>query len=185
MSDPWKPEGWSDLHWSAFKLWGRWKPRNWRWRIAGAVNRLPGACWVDLVTWANDGTREAVERADTWRGALPPTSGTTYCRQDMERDGACYCGKLQTADFRAEMESAQLHRVAADEAHCGPGYAAAMSLQGDWGEDDDPEERPCCDYRDHGDDMGCACPEHAYSSQHPFGEVPDVDPADVRPDFYR
>lgn len=46
-------------------------------------------------------------------------------------------------------------------------------LEAEMGMDEhEPEpEVPCCDYRDHSGSQGCACPEHPWSAQHPFGHV--------------
>ena len=59
-----------------------------RWRIARLLDRLPGQCWADLVTWAlNDDPDEH----KIWKPSSP--MGST-CREDAARVGSCYCGKL-------------------------------------------------------------------------------------------
>ncbi|MFJ8815458.1 hypothetical protein [Amycolatopsis thermoflava] len=65
-----------------------------RWRIARLLDRLPGQCWAELATWAVglSGRRVPWARIDR------------MCRTDVERCGACYCGKLRdrTADGGGE-----------------------------------------------------------------------------------
>ncbi len=57
----------------------------WRWRIAGLLNRLPGQCWADLVSWALPG-----------RDSRNPWSPIdSMCRRDFASNGSCYCGKLR------------------------------------------------------------------------------------------
>lgn len=65
--------------------------KNWRFAIARMVDNLPGQCWADLVTWAQDSPREAIDRADSWLG-LSPLSNNRQCR---DATGGCYCGKLR------------------------------------------------------------------------------------------
>lgn len=55
-----------------------------RWRIAALLNRLPGQCWTELVTWALG-----------WRGLNPWSPIDRTCRTDLARNGECYCGKLR------------------------------------------------------------------------------------------
>lgn len=63
-----------------------------RWRIANLLNRLPGQCWTDLVSWALDGPRAARRRGDN---LLPWRPITDLCRKDAgENDGRCYCSKI-------------------------------------------------------------------------------------------
>jgi hypothetical protein len=78
----------------------------WRWRVINLIGKLPGQCWADLVTWAQDGNREAVERADSWRGALPwaPNQGCGS-GPDFERNCVCYCGKVRSAEMDAQMRA--------------------------------------------------------------------------------
>lgn len=57
-----------------------------RWWVAGHLNRLPGQCWTDLVTWALG-----------WNHGLPWRPVTSTCRQDCALNGSCYCGKLRAA----------------------------------------------------------------------------------------
>ncbi|PXY27408.1 hypothetical protein [Prauserella muralis] len=56
-----------------------------RWRLAYALNRLPGMCWTNLVGWVLRSCRLRETRQD-W-----------LCRRGVaeSRDGRCYCGKLQ------------------------------------------------------------------------------------------
>jgi len=55
--------------------------RRWRWRLAILLDRIPGMCWADLVTWALG-----------WR-RNPWARRTSACRADEARSGCCYCGK--------------------------------------------------------------------------------------------
>jgi len=71
-----------------------------RWRIAEALNRLPGQCWADLAMWAAYSQRR-----------LPWSPIGESCRNDLARNGACYCNKIQAgADSRTA--SSLLHRFA-------------------------------------------------------------------------
>jgi len=60
-----------------------------RWWVASQLNRMPGQCWADLVTWA---LRWKFEARHPWR----PVTGT--CREDAARTGACYCGKVRAVN---------------------------------------------------------------------------------------
>jgi hypothetical protein len=63
-------------------------PENVRYRIAEALNRLPGQCWPELVTWAMYGPSH--------KDRALPMSGINYaCREDAARTGCCWCGKLR------------------------------------------------------------------------------------------
>jgi hypothetical protein len=53
-----------------------------RWRIANLIDRIPGQCWADLADWPLGNRR------------LPWAPQRPGCREDMERCGSCYCGKL-------------------------------------------------------------------------------------------
>lgn len=64
-----------------------------RWRIATQLNRLPGQCWADLVTWALGWRKEDPYLTWTERSPWSPVTGT--CRLDLKATGACYCGKLR------------------------------------------------------------------------------------------
>lgn len=57
-----------------------------RWRIAALVEKLPGQCWSGLADWQL-GTRR-----------FPWAPISDMCRRDLERCGACYCGKLRTPE---------------------------------------------------------------------------------------
>ena len=70
-----------------------------RWWIAAQLDRLPGQCWADLVTWALDWPPRD--------SRLPWRPATSTCRLDAEQCGACYCGKL-----RAEGAGKQPERAA-------------------------------------------------------------------------
>jgi hypothetical protein len=57
------------------------------------VNRLPGQCWANLVSWVLADRRERRE----WyaRERLPWRPIDRWCRSDLDRVGCCYCGKLR------------------------------------------------------------------------------------------
>ena len=63
-------------------------PERTRWRIAAAVDRVPGQCWSGLVDWVLSD-----DPGYPWR----PWSPDRPCRDsvDLERCGSCYCGKLR------------------------------------------------------------------------------------------
>jgi hypothetical protein len=62
-----------------------------RWWIITQLNRLPGQCWSNLVSWA----------LDRDRGKRSPWSPVdSVCRSDAAQNGTCYCGKLR-ADAEA------------------------------------------------------------------------------------
>lgn len=58
-----------------------------RWWIADQLNRLPGQCWADLVSWAL--SWPGGEKRPLWSPA------GDACRQDAAECGTCYCGKLR------------------------------------------------------------------------------------------
>lgn len=80
-----------------------WRDGGWRWRVAELMNQLPGQCWADLVTWAMESNRDAIERADGWRGALPNQSNR-LCGPPSE-SCVCYCGKVRDAETNARMRA--------------------------------------------------------------------------------
>jgi len=55
-----------------------------RWWTARQLNRLPGQCWADLVSWA---LGDAHYRR-LWQPVSPG------CIGDAARNSRCYCGKL-------------------------------------------------------------------------------------------
>jgi hypothetical protein len=64
-----------------------------RWRIACGLNRLPGSCWADLVSWALDGSKAARRVGDS---VLPWRPITDLCHRDAaENGGHCYCSKIR------------------------------------------------------------------------------------------
>jgi hypothetical protein len=63
--------------------WNRKLPERIRWRIAYAMDHVPGQCWSNLVSFAL-GSR---------RWPWQPVGG--ICRSDAEACGACYCGRLK------------------------------------------------------------------------------------------
>lgn len=68
----------------------------WRWKVARAADRLPRQCWSDLVDWKfghhlddpDTPMRDLVRR-------LPIRFQNATCREDLDRCGSCYCGKLR------------------------------------------------------------------------------------------
>ncbi len=62
-----------------------------RWRIAALINRLPGQCLADLVSWALDGS--------TIRHRLP-WAPDTECRREAPTCGGCMCGKYRRGEGR-------------------------------------------------------------------------------------
>jgi hypothetical protein len=56
--------------------------RRGRWLLAGLLNRLPWMCWANLVSYALGDRRWPWQPVDA------------VCRADIERRGACYCGKV-------------------------------------------------------------------------------------------
>jgi hypothetical protein len=57
-----------------------------RWRIAYALDRLPGMCWASLVPWALG-----------WDQPLREARISGICRSDAARTGRCYCGKIKSS----------------------------------------------------------------------------------------
>lgn len=65
-----------------------------KWRVAYLLDRLPGQCWADWVSWVyRDGRGWREERY--WRAYAPWWPMGATCREDFARTGACYCGKLR------------------------------------------------------------------------------------------
>lgn len=62
-----------------------------RWRIATLLDKLPGQCWADLVSWVYHDRRDD----PGYRWASPWSPIGQSCRNDFARNGACYCGKLR------------------------------------------------------------------------------------------
>ncbi|WP_086848381.1 hypothetical protein [Amycolatopsis kentuckyensis] len=58
-------------------------PEKLRWRLARALNLLPGQCWADLVCWVI---------GDDRRSPWSPIGAV--CRSDRAATGCCWCGKL-------------------------------------------------------------------------------------------
>lgn len=56
-----------------------------RWKVAGILNRLPGMCWANLVSWV------------LYSKPLRETRQDWACRQDAASCGTCYCGKIDPA----------------------------------------------------------------------------------------
>lgn len=63
------------------------RPARLRWWVATQLNRLPGQCWADLVTWALGWHKG--EKHTPWSPV------TSVCRRDLAANGGCYCGKLR------------------------------------------------------------------------------------------
>lgn len=62
-----------------------------RWKLARALNRLPFTCWASLVSWAL-GDRPLVDLS----GNEDDVRINSMCRNDADRCGRCYCGKIAT-----------------------------------------------------------------------------------------
>jgi hypothetical protein len=73
-----------------------------RWSVAAAVNRLPGTCWTDLVSFAQRYRRSPLQLQ---RGV---------CRADAARCGTCYCGKVQDPAGAAAWDAQVAARKTAD-----------------------------------------------------------------------
>lgn len=71
-----------------------------KWRIASIVDRLRGQCWADLVSWVLDSKRT---RDEGLKARLPWRPIQQVCHKDLARTGACYCGKLMSAETRERM----------------------------------------------------------------------------------
>lgn len=85
-----------------------WRQDGWRWRVATAVDKLPGQCWSSLVDWA---LRRHEDDPDTplrdLARRVPFRPQTEGCRWDRDSArGACYCGRLMTPEARAEFDAA-------------------------------------------------------------------------------
>jgi hypothetical protein len=109
----------TSTRWQRFTWWlpsKHWRQDGWRWRVATAVNKLPGQCWSDLVEWA---LRRHEDDPDTpFNDAVrrvPFRRQTQGCRDDRDRPGcgSCYCGQLMTPEFRAEFDAANARWKAA------------------------------------------------------------------------
>lgn len=59
-------------------------PEKVRWHVAYLLDRLPGQCWADLVSWV-------LGRSGRWSPWSPVESN---CHRDRDATGVCYCGKL-------------------------------------------------------------------------------------------
>jgi hypothetical protein len=73
-----------------------------KWRIAYLLNRFfhRRVCWADMVSWVLDTKRT---RDKGLRAALPWRPIGKSCRDDLARCGACYCGKLMSAEVREQV----------------------------------------------------------------------------------
>lgn len=56
-----------------------------RWTVARWLDRLPGMCWAQLVSW--------VYTDEPLRNTRQTNNGVD-CRTDAERCGVCYCGRI-------------------------------------------------------------------------------------------
>ena len=93
---------------------GSWRQDGWRWRVATAANRIPGSCWTDQVTWA---LRHHEDDHDTWLRdllrRLPWSRRGTYCAEDRDRTGSCYCGQLRSRALQAQLDQQRADERAA------------------------------------------------------------------------
>lgn len=66
--------------------------RNWRnrprWALADALNRLPGTCWANLVSFALHSAPLIDRKGES------DIRQDDMCRSDAARNGRCYCGKI-------------------------------------------------------------------------------------------
>ena len=97
--------------WQRWRWWlpsKSWRDDGWRWRVAQGVEKLlPGRqCWSDLVEWA---LRRHEDDPDTplrdLARRVPLRPITAGCRDDRDRVGTCYCGKVRTAEADAQMRA--------------------------------------------------------------------------------
>jgi len=85
-----------------------WSQDGWRWRVAALADKLPQQCWASLVDWA---LRRHEDDPDTplrdLARRVPFRPQDRMCHQDMASAGACYCGRLMTSDFRAQVKASR------------------------------------------------------------------------------
>ena len=77
----------------------------WRWWVAYQLNRLPNQCWTDLVSWALGWNKARDERRSPWS----PIGGS--CRDGVTQCGTCYCGKIQSREFKEKYPGVTTGRV--------------------------------------------------------------------------
>jgi hypothetical protein len=65
----------------------RWQNRV-RWTAASWLDKVPGTCWANLVSWALH-SRPLLDRHGDG-----DVRQDWMCRHDVARNGACYCHKL-------------------------------------------------------------------------------------------
>ena len=68
-----------------------------RWEVAYEVDKVPTACWADLVDWALKGYSEieVEETGDMVPVAVPEISSGGWCAMNASSEGGfCYCGKF-------------------------------------------------------------------------------------------
>lgn len=66
----------------------RWQNRV-RWTTAHWLNKVPGTCWSNLVSWA-------LHWRPLWsRYGDGDIRQDSLCRRDPDECGTCYCGKLR------------------------------------------------------------------------------------------
>ena len=66
-----------------------------RWRVATALDYLPGMCWSELVEWALDGDVPRKNREKRLRDCRIDW----VCRTDLQNVGSCYCARLCSPEF--------------------------------------------------------------------------------------
>lgn len=83
-----------------------WRNDGWRWRVVQLMDKLPGQCWSSLVEWA---LRRHEDDPDTPLRDLarraPLRRIGSGCREDKDRCGTCYCGKLRTPEADAQIRA--------------------------------------------------------------------------------
>ena len=63
----------------------------WRWDLAALINRMPGTCWANLVSWAL-GSRPMLDLRNG-----DDVRQDWMCASDAARNGRCYCGKREAS----------------------------------------------------------------------------------------
>ena len=106
----------TNLYWTLSERWvclpGGWRMRILRWcngmkdahpffswRLLSWLSaRNPKYCWTKMVLWKIYGDDDEGRDCRDWS-----TCGS--CEEDCTKQGVCYCGKLMTPEYRAQMEA--------------------------------------------------------------------------------
>jgi hypothetical protein len=70
-------------------------PERLRWRIVTLIDRRPNQCWSDLCDWAGTWKNDDPDGFIGWPWFAPWRTDQGHCRDDMQRCGSCYCGKVR------------------------------------------------------------------------------------------